>query len=101
MCYVLMKKKTIATGRAILPESGSTIASALNSTSDQSKVNVIFCEQLLCDYFGHGLQMCYCCPIGDKKEFCHLTMAECRAVCPVCNPRCPTQHSIQSTQNFP
>ncbi|KAF8720515.1 hypothetical protein HU200_023764 [Digitaria exilis] len=41
-----------------------------------------------CDYFGHGMQNCYCCGDVHEKKNCHLTMEECKSNCPVCNPKC-------------
>ncbi|KAF8732193.1 hypothetical protein HU200_016167 [Digitaria exilis] len=60
----------------------------MNSTSlDESKVTTIFCLKLLCNHFGRGWQNCYYCG-ADPKERCYETIADCRAKCPLCNPRC-------------
>ncbi|RCV17848.1 hypothetical protein SETIT_3G252700v2 [Setaria italica] len=95
--WILLARKTnTVAGRPKLLLAEATVATtSANSLDESNKVYVIFCEALQCDYFGHGLQNCYCCPDGHSKENCHLTMEDCRATCAVCNPRCPTQPSLQ------
>ena len=59
----------------------------INSKSiDESKFTLTFCVWGKCDLFGHGVQNCYCCPDGSRKEYCHQTMEECRANCALCRP---------------
>jgi hypothetical protein len=66
-----------------------TANSTVNSKSfDESKVTLKFSSRGKCDIFGHGLQDCYCCPDGSRKEYCHQTMEECRANCASCRPKC-------------
>ncbi|PUZ58489.1 hypothetical protein GQ55_5G512600 [Panicum hallii var. hallii] len=64
-------------------------ARSANSTSlDERKVHLIFCARSLCNYFGPTYDDCYCCPNDARKEYCHVTLEECRANCASCNPKC-------------
>nr|TKV99462.1 hypothetical protein SEVIR_8G045400v2 [Setaria viridis] len=70
-------------GRPHLLEAGNTLAADANSTSfDETKIYVVLCYGGTCDYFGNGMQDCYCCGDGDHKQNCHKTMEECKAKCP-------------------
>ena len=76
-----------AAGRQPPPESGSAAADAA-APGDGSKISLVFCIAGECNYFGPW-QDCYCCGY-DRKQNCHRTLAECRAHCALCNPRCST-----------
>ncbi|CAN6283780.1 unnamed protein product [Urochloa humidicola] len=65
------------------PESAIDAAPA-----DEGKINIVFCFVGECNNFGHGWQTCYCCGNQYQKKYCHPTMEECRANCPLCNPTC-------------
>ena len=74
-----------AAGRQPPPESGSAAADAA-APGDGSKISLVFCIAGECNYFGPW-QDCYCCGY-DRKQNCHRTLAECRAHCAHCNPKC-------------
>jgi hypothetical protein len=76
---------------AVAPSNASMAAAAAAPSEDTGKFEVIFCAQSRCGYFEHTNDpYCYCCPDQSRVEYCHTTMADCRAHCAVCNPRCPT-----------
>ena len=76
---------------AAAPSNASMAAAAAAPSEDTGKFEVIFCAQSRCGYFEHTNDpYCYCCPDQSRVEYCHTTMADCRAHCAVCNPRCPT-----------
>ncbi|KAL6657722.1 hypothetical protein ACP70R_005502 [Stipagrostis hirtigluma subsp. patula] len=82
--------------RPQLLDTGSTMATAVNSTSlDESKINLVLCVRGLCNYFNPNYQPCYCCGDGTRKENCHRTSEECKAKCPVCSPTCPLPPSVR------
>lgn len=68
----------------------STFVTAADSKPlHASKLSLIFCAQTKCDYFSSPrFLICYCCPDKSKREYCHLTMEECRANCASCTPKC-------------
>ncbi|TVU27230.1 hypothetical protein EJB05_29827 [Eragrostis curvula] len=68
---------------------GSSVAVAANSTSlDERKLKLVFCTFAFCGYYNRSGQGCYCCPDMSRKEYCHLTMEECKNNCATCNPKC-------------
>ncbi|KAJ1254686.1 hypothetical protein BS78_K003300 [Paspalum vaginatum] len=56
-----------------------------NTAVDESKLVLQFCTVNLCP----GTQWCYCCMTEKPEPRCYHTMKMCKAVCPVCNPKCP------------
>ena len=69
----------------------SIATTTINSTTsphDERKVKLIFCAMVKCNYFDPGYFICYCCPDGSRKEYCHLNLQECRASCALCQPKC-------------
>ncbi|CAL4937918.1 unnamed protein product [Urochloa decumbens] len=52
---------------------------------DESKVAVVFCAKVQCE----PKRLCYCCMTEKPEPLCYDTLAECRAVCPTCDPKCP------------
>ncbi|TVU19249.1 hypothetical protein EJB05_35388, partial [Eragrostis curvula] len=92
-------------GRPQLLEGGSSIVAANNSTSlDENKLRLIFCLPVQCNSFGRGLkglEDCYCCGNMYHYGSCYLTVEQCRAHCPLCNPRCSPMPPSQSTMDTP
>ncbi|TVU03767.1 hypothetical protein EJB05_50675 [Eragrostis curvula] len=82
-----------ASGRPQLLKPRKTV----NSTSlEESKIYIVLCIHVRCNYFGNDDQMCYCCGDENKKENCHPTLEECKNTCPLCNqPKCLSQLSVQ------
>ncbi|CAL4924020.1 unnamed protein product [Urochloa decumbens] len=78
---------------------------ATTTAVDESKIYIVFCILGECNNFGHGWQNCFCCGNQYRKESCHPTMEECKANCPVCNPKCsqppPPPMPIQSKMEGP
>ncbi|CAL4958604.1 unnamed protein product [Urochloa decumbens] len=76
--------------RPQLLDSSSSVATVINSSSllDERKVTLIFCAKTTCNYFDPAYGICYCCPDASQKEYCHLTLEECRANCSSCTPKC-------------
>ncbi|OEL29382.1 hypothetical protein BAE44_0009596, partial [Dichanthelium oligosanthes] len=73
----------------------ATAAAAANSTStDESKLKLIFCVKNLCSTGKGGVDVCYCCQ-RSPEDMCFNSSAECQAYCPVCNPKC--QSLLQSS----
>ncbi|CAL5074952.1 unnamed protein product [Urochloa decumbens] len=60
------------------------------SVSAGNKITVVLCyAEPLCQ------KNCFCCEYFNPKK-CYGTRDECRANCPVCNPRCPPQATMGS-----
>ncbi|KAG2550041.1 hypothetical protein PVAP13_9KG332800 [Panicum virgatum] len=73
-------------------EARSAIPAAINLTTlDESKIKIIWCLSVQCDYFGHGMQDCFCCGDPYQTKNCYQAKKECMSKCPACNPQCPTQ----------
>ncbi|WVZ73775.1 hypothetical protein U9M48_022051 [Paspalum notatum var. saurae] len=55
------------------------------TVDDESKLILKFCTKEECPgVIGLG---CYCCKMINK---CYITLEECWANCPTCNPKCPS-----------
>ncbi|RLN40657.1 hypothetical protein C2845_PM01G47530 [Panicum miliaceum] len=81
-------------------ESESATVDAAAAPGDGSKITLVFCIPVECNYFGHGWQDCYCCGDQYRKQSCHPTLEECRAHCPHCNPKCsPAPPTLAATAN--
>ncbi|TVU36406.1 hypothetical protein EJB05_18339 [Eragrostis curvula] len=75
--------------RPQLLDSRSSIATTINSTSvEERKMSLIFCVAVRCSYFNPDYGDCYCCPNAGRREYCHLTMKDCRDNCASCKPKC-------------
>ncbi|CAM0151727.1 unnamed protein product [Urochloa decumbens] len=72
----------------VLDVKGSVASDVNYGPFDETKVSITFCVHARCNYFNPGWDDCFCCPTTDLKEYCHLTMDECRASCTSCKPKC-------------
>ncbi|OEL16584.1 hypothetical protein BAE44_0022396 [Dichanthelium oligosanthes] len=53
------------------------------------KIELVFCIEEGC---GPHMVDCYCCENKTPKVLCYCKMDDCRANCPVCNPKCPPRN---------
>jgi hypothetical protein len=86
-----MKNEANIAGHLDATTNSSIATTTINSTTsphDERKVKLIFCAMVNCNYFDPGYSICYCCPDGSLKEYCHLNLEECRASCALCQPNC-------------
>jgi hypothetical protein len=83
-----------AGGRPALPEARSNTTAATATlveysaaSSNEIKLFVKFCKKTKCD--PHNVD-CYCClkPKPEQTK-CYIAKDDCKANCPVCNPKCP------------
>jgi hypothetical protein len=91
VCLFVFLMKNEANNIAGHLDANSSIATTtINSTTslDERKLTLIFCSRVHCDYFNPRFNVCYCCPDGSRKEYCHLDLQECRATCALCDPKC-------------
>ncbi|WVZ92621.1 hypothetical protein U9M48_038670 [Paspalum notatum var. saurae] len=65
--------------------------SLTNATvDDERKVVLKFCTTNTCK----GFTTCYCCLNLKPHPKCYVTLTQCQAVCPTCNPKCPPVYSL-------
>ncbi|KAG0552840.1 hypothetical protein BDA96_01G542300 [Sorghum bicolor] len=84
--FLAASSTTVLSGRSHLLEVRNARTGSNNTTTtlgDESKLTLIFCEEKSCGDYGDF--DCYCCLPMDT---CYSTQAECREVCPRCDPQC-------------
>ncbi|KAL6653903.1 hypothetical protein ACP70R_007368 [Stipagrostis hirtigluma subsp. patula] len=106
MCVMALFLLVVLLGCLALPvqcarpeplEAATTVATAVNSTSlDESKIYLVFCIEMPCNYFGRGYEACVCCNGINQKDHCHQTTEDCLSSCPACNPKCPSDPPHQA-----
>ncbi|PVH65677.1 hypothetical protein PAHAL_1G050500 [Panicum hallii] len=60
---------------------------------DESELTLVFCTYKGALQCGDE-EPCYCCQAQQEPQ-CYCTAGECRAKCPVCNPRCPPETAAE------